>query len=308
MSHIAEPRLAPGVAQPWPRFFPSFGRPWGIFAALLIAAVRRLRRATKLCCRQCWRYTPLPALARHSIAWGAFGIILDWGTEFAVILLAVWMIRMPLRDYLGWTRPRAGDVVLGLVVAVALGLLPNLLQFAILGKPLNPSQIADYQQAIAGGTSKLWFVFAWWPAILLAPLVEETVFRGFLWRSFSASRLGNIGALLLTALLVFRHPLQSNDHGRWLVQRLAVHRAFHRRAGARRAALAQRHHHRAVLDARLDEFVDVDGGDRAAAADLRRTPPRLTFVVARPSFSPSGRSQSPGFCKAFRPSTALCPL
>jgi membrane protease YdiL (CAAX protease family) len=146
-------------------------------------------------------YTPLPALARHSIAWGAFGIILDWGTEFAVILLAVWMIRMPLRAYLGWTRPRAGDVVLGLAVAVALGLLPNLLQFAVLGKPLNPSQIGDYQQAIAGGTSKLWFVFAWWPAILLAPLVEETVFRGFLWRSFSASRLGNIGALLLTALL-----------------------------------------------------------------------------------------------------------
>jgi membrane protease YdiL (CAAX protease family) len=37
--------------------------------------------------------------------------------------------------------------------------------------------------------------------MLLAPLVEESVFRGFLWRSFSASRLGNIGALLLTALL-----------------------------------------------------------------------------------------------------------
>jgi membrane protease YdiL (CAAX protease family) len=200
MSHIAEPQVAPGVAQPWPRFFPSFGRPWGIFAALLIAAFAGYgARETLL--PAILAYTPLPALARHSIAWGAFGIILDWGTEFAVILLAVWMIRMPLRDYLGWTQPRAGDVVLGLAVAVALGLLPNLLQFAVLGKPLNPSQIADYQQAIAGGTSKLWFVFAWWPAILLAPLVEESVFRGFLWRSFSASRLGNIGALLLTALL-----------------------------------------------------------------------------------------------------------
>ena len=200
MSHVTEPHIAPSVTQPWPRFFPSFGRPWGIFAALLIAVFAGYGARDTLL-PAILAYTPLPALARHSIAWGAFGIILDWGTEFAVILLAVWTIRMPLRAYLGWTRPRAGDVVLGLAVAVALGLLPNLLQFAVLGKPLNPSQIADYQQAIAGGTSKLWFVFAWWPAILLAPLVEESVFRGFLWRSFSASRLGNIGALLLTALL-----------------------------------------------------------------------------------------------------------
>ena len=307
MSHAAEPHIAPGVAQPWPRFFPSFGRPWGIFAALLIAVFAGYGARDTLL-PAILAYTPLPAFARHSIAWGAFGIILDWGTEFAVILLAVWMIRMPLRDYLGWTRPRAGDVVLGLAVAVALGLLPNLLQFAILGKPLHPS---PNRQLSAGHRRRHL------QAVVRLRLVAGDP-AGAAGRRERVSRLPVAQFFRLAArqyrrvaadrAIVFRHPLQSNDHGGWLVQRLAVHRAFHRRAGIGRVTLAQRHHHRAVPDARLDEFVDLNGGDRAAAADLRRTPPRLTFVVARPSFSPSGRSQSPGFCKAFRPSTALCPL
>lgn len=192
MSQIVQPR--PTASAAGARFLPSGAKPWGFLTSLAIAAFAAYgaRRAMGAL---------LTLTLPHGQIWGAIGLLLVWGTELAVIVLAVWLTQIPVRDYLGWTRPRAGDVVLGLIVAVALGLLPNLLQLAIIGKPLNPSQIADYQQAIAGGTSKLWFVFAWWPAILLAPLVEETVFRGFLWRSFSASRLGNIGALLLTALL-----------------------------------------------------------------------------------------------------------
>lgn len=192
MSQIVQPR--PTASAAGARFLPSGAKPWGFLTSLAIAAFAAYgaRRAMGAL---------LTLTLPHGQIWGAIGLLLVWGTELAVIVLAVWLTQIPVRDYLGWTRPRAGDVVLGLIVAVALGLLPNLLQLAIIGKPLNPSQIADYQQAIAGGTSKLWFVFAWWPAILLAPLVEESVFRGFLWRSFSASRLGNIGALLLTALL-----------------------------------------------------------------------------------------------------------
>jgi membrane protease YdiL (CAAX protease family) len=192
MSQIVQPR--PTASAAGARFLPSGAKPWGFLTSLAIAAFAAYgaRRAMGAL---------LTLTLPHGQIWGAIGLLLVWGTELAVIVLAVWLTQIPVRDYLGWTRPRAGDVALGLIVAVALGLLPNLLQLAIIGKPLNPSQIADYQQAIAGGTSKLWFLFAWWPAILLAPLVEESVFRGFLWRSFSASRLGNIGALLLTALL-----------------------------------------------------------------------------------------------------------
>ena len=116
-------------------------------------------------------------------------------------MLAVRLTQIPVRDYLGWTRPRWSDLALGLIVAVALGLIPNVLLLAVIGKPLNPSQVADYHAQIAAGWSNLGIILKWWPAILLAPLVEETVFRGFLWRGFAASRLGNIGALILTAVL-----------------------------------------------------------------------------------------------------------
>ena len=194
MSDSVEPHATP-VSNARSRFLPSGSKPWGVIATLVIAAFASYgaRRAVGVLLTL--------TFPEHGLVWGAIGLLLLWGTELAVIVLAVRLTQIPVRDYLGWTRPRAGDVVLGLAVAVALGLLPNLLQLATLGKPLNPDQIAGYHQAIAGGTSKLWFVFAWWPAILLAPLVEETVFRGFLWRSFAASRLRNIGALLLTAIL-----------------------------------------------------------------------------------------------------------
>ena len=79
MSHTAEPHIAPGVAQPWPRLFPSFGRPWGIFAALLIALFAAYGARDTLLPAMLV-HTPLPALARHSVAWGAFDIIVDWGT------------------------------------------------------------------------------------------------------------------------------------------------------------------------------------------------------------------------------------
>jgi membrane protease YdiL (CAAX protease family) len=195
MSEPAEPYVpsTPSASAAW-RLLPSGASPWGVIAALAIAAFASYgaRRAMDAL---------LTLSLPHGQVWGATGLLLVWGTELAVIVLAVRVTQIPVRDYLGWTRPRAGDVALGLVVAVALGLLPNLLTLLFIGKPLNPSQIADYREQIAAGWSNLRIVLNWWPAILLAPLVEETVFRGFLWRSIAASRLGNIGALLLTAVL-----------------------------------------------------------------------------------------------------------
>jgi membrane protease YdiL (CAAX protease family) len=43
-------------------------------------------------------------------------------------------------------------------------------------------------------------VLHYWPAAIYAPFVEETIYRGFLWRGLAASRLGNPGAWLLTSM------------------------------------------------------------------------------------------------------------
>src|ERR1041385_5010400 len=36
-----------------------------------------------------------------------------WALKFFVIVLAVKLTTIPLRDYLGWNRPRASDIALG---------------------------------------------------------------------------------------------------------------------------------------------------------------------------------------------------
>jgi membrane protease YdiL (CAAX protease family) len=186
----AEPSLPALSARP--RFLPSGTQPWGVVAAIAIAAFAAygVRDAVNGATHH------LPA----GEAWNALRHVLVWGAPLVVIVAGVRLTQIPLRDYLGWTMPRPTDLALGLALAVAVGILPNLLQWAVTGKPVTAHQVAAYRNAIAAGWSNPGLVFAAWPWLLLVPLVEETVFRGFLWRSFVA-RLGHVGTLLATALL-----------------------------------------------------------------------------------------------------------
>jgi membrane protease YdiL (CAAX protease family) len=123
--------------------------------------------------------------------------IVAWGVNLLIILLAVRLTRIPVRDYLGWTRPRTGDVLLGVAVVVALYAAVGLLLFGI--GQAAPA-VDEYRAAIARGISPWWFVLQWWPAIFLASFVEESFFRGFLWHSVQF-RFGNAVAFALTTLL-----------------------------------------------------------------------------------------------------------
>jgi hypothetical protein len=60
-------------------------------------------------------------------------------------------------------------------------------------------------------TDSLWLF--WIAAVLAAPLFEEVMFRGFLFRGFRASFLGTGGTVILTALLWAAMHLQYNLYG-----------------------------------------------------------------------------------------------
>jgi membrane protease YdiL (CAAX protease family) len=130
-------------------------------------------------------------LARHPtaiIAGPAAGALV-------VLLLAVRLSRMDLRAYLGLILPRRVDVMIGvagLVAVYALSLLVNHLAAATASSQWVVQIYRD--AALLGGLPALALAI-----VILYPLSEELLFRGFLLPGWAASRLGPTGAILLTA-------------------------------------------------------------------------------------------------------------
>jgi membrane protease YdiL (CAAX protease family) len=170
-------------------------RPWGILASLawyvLIFEIHaRLHE---------WLVAAaglLPLIERIRLA-SAANVTVAWGVQLALIVLAVRLTNLAVRDYLGWRRPPILPVVLGVLAFAAIYGLIGALLLAGDGAAVAALQ---YRAAIAAGTSPVWFVLQWWPAIVLAPFVEESFFRGFLWRGVQF-RFGTLAAFSATTLL-----------------------------------------------------------------------------------------------------------
>ena len=177
---------------------PAAGRPWGVWASLAWYVlvfevwVRAYDAAEQ--------YSGLQELLARSYLLHALDVTVAWGGQLVIIVLAVRMTRLPVRDYLGWIRPRVVDIALGIPAILA---LPVVFMLADLWSGVltaaDPS-VQAYHAGVAAGVSPWWFVLGYWPAETLAPLVEESFFRGFLWRGLQF-RFGNTVALLGTSLL-----------------------------------------------------------------------------------------------------------
>ena len=66
---------------------------------------------------------------------------------------------------------------------------------------MTSDAIAQYRSAQTAGNPVWLPLFFAWPSFIAAPLVEESIFRGFLWRGWDASRLGARGTWLLSSLV-----------------------------------------------------------------------------------------------------------
>src|ERR1700737_943547 len=64
--------------------------------------------------------TGLETLIAHDARLSALNNFTAWSINLLLVLLAVRLAGVPVRDYLGWTRPRARDVAIGIGVIVAL--------------------------------------------------------------------------------------------------------------------------------------------------------------------------------------------
>lgn len=130
----------------------------------------------------------------------SLAVIVSTAVECGVVILAVRRGRWPVADYLAFARrPRVREVVFCLACLAVILPASDLLSW-LTGRELLPSFMVKVYQAArdAGGAAIALMAFA---AVVVAPIGEEIMFRGFLFRGWSASRLGGTGTIVLTAAI-----------------------------------------------------------------------------------------------------------
>jgi membrane protease YdiL (CAAX protease family) len=125
----------------------------------------------------------------QSIATIASGIICTG----LIILFIKARKRAGIKEYLGLNKINWKAVLLALGVVIGFIVLSSVL-LNMLGKSTNEGIETDIY------TTSIWPPLFWIAVVIFAPLFEEALFRGFLFEGFRQSRLGPIGAILLTAL------------------------------------------------------------------------------------------------------------
>jgi uncharacterized protein len=124
----------------------------------------------------------------------------------AAILLIVVLKRQTLQDYLSVYRVRPVILFKWIGVVGGFAILTNLAA-GFLHLDFGGEGMARLYVA----TQPVWLF--WAAAVIAAPVFEEVMFRGFLFRGFQASFLGTSGAIGLTAVLWAALHIQYNLYG-----------------------------------------------------------------------------------------------
>lgn len=118
-----------------------------------------------------------------------------------VVMIPVFAARLAgftARDYLGLVWPHWRHVVIGFGLLAAFGLAFIGLHYLFPSIDQSTMWIGAYR-SIMGNTAALVLFLTYF--VLVAPAMEELVFRGFLMRGWSETRLGVAGAIVLTSLI-----------------------------------------------------------------------------------------------------------
>jgi uncharacterized protein len=122
----------------------------------------------------------------------AVGTMASTAAIVGLVALLVHLRRYPIRDYLALVWPPARSALIAFAGLVVVLFSSDLLSY-MLGRPLVPEVMVDLYR------------MAWLPGLLpalvvFAPIGEETLFRGFLFKGIAASRAGPIAAIIISAI------------------------------------------------------------------------------------------------------------
>jgi len=149
----------------------------------------------------------------------SFQAIQGNGTAFATATLLSAAICIPLilgiiklksgaalRDYLALNAVPIKTVLLWLAILTAFLAASDFLTI-FLGRPLVP----EFMTEIYPSARPIWLM--WLALVVVAPLLEEIYFRGFLFKGLAAGPIGPIGAIVATAILWALIHIQYDVYG-----------------------------------------------------------------------------------------------
>jgi membrane protease YdiL (CAAX protease family) len=129
----------------------------------------------------------------------AIALVIAVSTPVEVGLLVLFARRAgaSAADYLGLIWPRRGEVMFGVAAMVVMIVAGNALSW-LLGRSLvTPFQLDIYKTASAGG----WLLWLWLAIVVLTPVGEEILFRGFLFRGWLHSPRDAFAVIVIISLL-----------------------------------------------------------------------------------------------------------
>jgi uncharacterized protein len=129
----------------------------------------------------------------------AVSLIIAVSTPVEVALLVQFARRRGARaaDYLGWIWPRTGQIVFGVLGVAGFVIAGNLVSVLLGRNIVTEFQVDIFRTASAQGALPL----LWLAVVVVTPIGEETLFRGFLFRGWHRTPYDAWPTIAGTALL-----------------------------------------------------------------------------------------------------------
>jgi CAAX protease family protein len=124
-----------------------------------------------------------------------------------VLTLAARRAGPSAQGYLGLTMPAKRHILIGLGLTAVFWCMSETFFHLFPAFDQTPELIREYRGLI-GNPSAL--TMYWLTTVVTAPLFEEIIFRGFLMRGWSESRIGAMGAVMLSSLVFAAIHVQYN--------------------------------------------------------------------------------------------------
>jgi uncharacterized protein len=175
-------------------------KPWGRWATLGLGVVALLTgQAVALTALIWWTGQGLVHWADIAGDGVAVTLVTCIATPVQVILLALMARRTgaSASDYLGLVSPRQRDLVRGIIAALIFIGAGNGFSWLVGHNIVTQFQLDIYRTASTAG----WLPWLWLTIVVVAPIGEETLFRGFLFRGWHRSPRDAWVAIAVTAIL-----------------------------------------------------------------------------------------------------------
>ena len=199
MSIAEQTPAAPVMAPRPPRTWKFVGTAiWGLlaFGAMSLAQVAGLIAVLGFFADADMSEASIKTVSEHGAAI-AVSVLLGLPATLLVLWLATRLARRSFAAYLALRRPTAKDILLAL--AASLALLATLDAIAVIaGYPVSPDFVLNSVRS-ARDSGTLWLLLLGF--CVAAPVSEEFIFRGFVYRGWSATALGPAGAIVLSSAL-----------------------------------------------------------------------------------------------------------